>query len=288
VQIIEVTDLGARTAVLTLARKASPMRFVVFPMIHLADAKFYAAVQKRLADCQVVVAEGIQGTSTTARALSRSYRLLKHKKSLGMVVQKLDYDALGAEVLQPDMTGAQMDRDWHDVPLRQRFLTSLLVPLFVVWMLFFGSRRVLAQRLATDDLPTPKQQAESDALDENFAETQALILDRRDQLLIDALAKIHEKHSEEPIKVAVVYGARSRHHGGSGNAPALWIHRPQWRMDRSLQPVNAFPRGLSGRSERGFHSYDYAADLGAVADVRARAARVHSGRASDGCPDGVG
>ena len=206
-QIIEVTDLGVRSAVLILKRRETAMQFMVFPMIHFAEARFYASVQKRLGDCQIVVAEGIQGPSASTRAITRSYRLLKHKKSLGMVEQNLDYDVLDAEIVRPDLTGEAMDDAWGEIPLRQRVLTELSVPIFAAWMLGFGTRRVIAHELATDDLPSPQQQADEDAMRESFGETEELIMDRRDQLLIDALARIHEEHCTEPIKVAVVYGA---------------------------------------------------------------------------------
>jgi hypothetical protein len=39
------------------------------------------------------------------------------------------------------------------------------------------------------------------------APSSRLILDERDKLLLDALASIHEQRRNEPIEVAVVYGA---------------------------------------------------------------------------------
>jgi hypothetical protein len=207
VQIIEVTGLGARSAVLRLRRRGSPMEFVIFPMVHFADAQFYQSVQKRLGDCQIVVAEGIQGRSASTRAITRSYRLLRHKKSLGMVVQNLDYGALNAEIIYPDLTGAEMDRGWEKIPLRQRLQTTLLIPIFMLWMLCFGTRQMLAQQLAMDDLPTPKQEAAEDAIRKNFGETEKLVVDRRDAMLLDALTRLHNEHHEDPIKVAIVYGA---------------------------------------------------------------------------------
>lgn len=206
-QIIEVTPFGARAAVLDLRRKESPMQFMVFPMVHLADQRFYDKVQTRLADCQIVVAEGIQGSSSAARALTRSYRLLRHKRSLGMAVQKIDYEALNAEVVHPDITGAEMDRSWQQVPWLQRVTFALFVPFYILWMLCLGSRRVIAKHLAIDDLPSPKEQALADAANDKFEAMNELVVDRRDRLLLDALEQIHHQHASEPIKVGVVYGA---------------------------------------------------------------------------------
>lgn len=56
------------------------------------------------------------------------------------------------------------------------------------------------------------------------------VLDRRDQLLVDTVAQIHARHRDEPITVAVVYGA---HHIPAVYA-ALLVHHgyrpgePQW------------------------------------------------------------
>jgi hypothetical protein len=206
-QIIEVTDWGARSGVLQLQRKETPLRFIVFPMIHLADARFYEAVHKRLGDCQIIVAEGIQGPSSSTRAITRSYRLLRRKRSLGMVVQNIDYGDLDAQVICPDLTGREMDRGWRRIPWMQRLCFALLVPMYVIWMLCFGSRRVMSRHLAIDDLPSPKDQAMDDAWKERFGDADALIVGRRDRLLLDALSEIHDEHSDEPINVGVVYGA---------------------------------------------------------------------------------
>jgi hypothetical protein len=69
-QIIEVSVVGVRSAVITLTRRDSPMRFVLFPMIHLGTPGFYRAVTSRLGNCFLVVAEGIRGTSATGSVLT--------------------------------------------------------------------------------------------------------------------------------------------------------------------------------------------------------------------------
>jgi hypothetical protein len=61
VQIIEVTDLGVRSAIVRLRRRETPLQFVLYPMIHMAKPAFYAAVAARLKQANVVVAEGVGG-----------------------------------------------------------------------------------------------------------------------------------------------------------------------------------------------------------------------------------
>ena len=60
-QIIEVTDLAVRSAVIRLRRTGTPLQFVLYPMIHMAKPAFYAAVTRRLEQADVVVVEGIGG-----------------------------------------------------------------------------------------------------------------------------------------------------------------------------------------------------------------------------------
>src|SRR6185436_12511967 len=60
VQIIEVTEFGVRSAVTRLRRDESPLEFVLYPMIHIGAAAFYADVTSRLRTADVIVAEGVR------------------------------------------------------------------------------------------------------------------------------------------------------------------------------------------------------------------------------------
>ncbi len=63
-QIIEVSATGVRSSVLRLTRHDSPLRFQVFPMIHIGEPAYYAAVTERLRRCDLIVAEGVGGVAT--------------------------------------------------------------------------------------------------------------------------------------------------------------------------------------------------------------------------------
>jgi pheromone shutdown protein TraB len=69
------------------------------------------------------------------------------------------------------------------------------------WLL--GTRRMLSRYAAVEDLPSL---AESH-LRERYGALTELLVDRRDELLVAAVARIHQERSGEPIEVAVVYGA---------------------------------------------------------------------------------
>jgi len=84
VQIIEVTDLGVRSAVIRLRRRETPLQFVLYPMIHMAEPAFYAAVTARLKRADVIVVEGVGGGgwrgSLLVSVLTLSYRVLRFNR----------------------------------------------------------------------------------------------------------------------------------------------------------------------------------------------------------------
>ncbi|WP_235437560.1 hypothetical protein [Micromonospora sp. RV43] len=72
-QIIEHSVLGTRSAVLRLRRPGSRLEFLVFPMLHVASPALYAAVTKRLRECDLLVVEGVSGRSAVGSALTLTY-----------------------------------------------------------------------------------------------------------------------------------------------------------------------------------------------------------------------
>jgi hypothetical protein len=57
-QYIESSVIGIRSAVITLKHRVTPLRFVLFPMVHVAEPEFFAAVEARAGECDLIVAEG--------------------------------------------------------------------------------------------------------------------------------------------------------------------------------------------------------------------------------------
>jgi hypothetical protein len=209
VQFIEVSVTGVRSAVITLRAPDRQQRIVLFPMLHLGAPAFYAGVTAWLGQCAVVLAEGIREESLITRALTTSYRLPGRRGRLGLVEQRIDYSRLTGEVINPDMTGRQLRAGWQAVPILQRFVLLLVAPVMgaVFWLL--GTRRMLARYAATEDLPDA---AEIMVRDKAQALTE-LLLDRRDALLATALDDVLVQYADEPVDIAVVYGA--------GHMPAL-------------------------------------------------------------------
>jgi hypothetical protein len=212
-QIIEVTDLGVRSAVIRLRRRESPMVFVVYPMIHMAKASFYAEVGKRLTTAAVIVAEGIGGEvrerSVLLNAMTLSYRVLRFNRRAQLVEQRIDRPA-GVPIVYPDVSLGDFKAGWRRVPVLQRLQTWLVLP-FIVLARLFGGTRTVWERSATEqyDLPSP----EEEKFAYQYPKWNAAFAGERDERVLAALYRLHDERHTEDVEVAVVYGA--------GHVPAI-------------------------------------------------------------------
>jgi hypothetical protein len=207
VQIIEVTELAVRSAVIRLRRRETPLQFVLYPMIHVARPAFYAAVATRLRRADVVVVEGVGGgrreRSVLVGALTLSYTVLRFNRRAGLVVQDIDYAALGVPVVRPDVSHEEFGAGWRRVPVAQRLMMWCVLPVVVVARLFGGSRMIWSRSVEQNDLPSPDEEDMADRM----PELDAAFGGDRDDRLLAMLCRLHEQRSGEDIEVAVVYGA---------------------------------------------------------------------------------
>jgi hypothetical protein len=211
-QIIEVGPMGVRSAVITLQRRGSPLRFILFPMIHLGRPEFYASVAEEAGRCQLIVAEGT--TTKRRRTLSGlAYRLLRRHRRSRLVVQNLREETLGPPVVRPDLSMAEIRRRLRGLPLPAYLLSRLalgvVLPYVALSVLLFGAERFLTRSLALDD----SSPSDEPPPGEHWEAVERVIVDERDALLLDALSRIHAERGTEPIDVAVIYGA--------GHVPAV-------------------------------------------------------------------
>jgi hypothetical protein len=193
VQFIESSIVGLRSAVITLTCRTSPLRFVLFPMVHVGEPSFYAEVTARVRKCAIIVAEGIPaGTAPVQERMSRLR--LDH---LVDQITALDLGSLGIPVFweavpPPPRTPAERVRNTAEDA--------------------FGAvaLRLLGRYGDPRGLPS-RDQAES--YDERWVEGRTArwfrdrVIDRRDDALNRRLTALYEEHRERPIAVAVVYGA---------------------------------------------------------------------------------
>ena len=220
-QIIEVTDLAVRSAVIRLRRRESRLQFVVYPMIHMAQPGFYKEVTRRLGQADVVVLEGVgagpapgggagagggsgrRKGSVLFGALTFSYTALRFNRKAKLVEQDIDYGSLGAELVHPDVDTAEFETGWRRAPLRQRLMMWLVLPVVVLVRLFGGTRMIWSRSMEQNDLPSALEEAQQD----RYPDLVAAFGGERDERLLAALYRLHDERATEDIEVAVVYGA---------------------------------------------------------------------------------
>jgi hypothetical protein len=203
-QFIEKNSLNVRSAIYHLIKDGAGLEFVLFPMIHVGSQEFYAEVSRRLAACDLVLAEGVR--SRKVRLLTLSYRVVKWIKRMDLVTQRegMDVASFRNKMLNSDMAGAAFDERWGALPLKFRALLFLCLPLYVVNLFLFGTRETLAENIALEDLPSSEEILSQD---DDFEQYQMLLLDERDQTLIGHIEKL--AHSDQHARkiVGIVYGA---------------------------------------------------------------------------------
>jgi len=204
VQILEATELGGvRSAVWLFRHPVTPLSFELYPMVHVGEAAFFRAVEERLRRCQLVVEEGVRGGDAAAGVSLTAYRVVSFPPRLGLVPQHIDPAALGIPTINPDLSRAEFDERWREVPWRQRATRAAMIAVGSVGLQFVATRRWLAQFLAMNDLPESEEILEVDPDDA----IESLVMDQRDRRLLAALSDIHAERAAEPIQVGVLYGA---------------------------------------------------------------------------------
>ncbi|MER7976009.1 hypothetical protein [Streptomyces sp. NPDC095817] len=208
-QIIEVTGYAVRSAVITMRRTGTPLEFVIFPMLHVASPTFYSQIRVRLRECDLVVVEGIRGRSVGVSALTLAYRFAPRRRRNGLQEQR-DARLLPEDVpvINPDVTAAEAIADLKELSRWTYALLMVAAPVMGLVFALRGPRAFLDEDLAVEDLP-PTLRAELMADDP----LEHALTDRRDRRLLDALGEIHAERGDEPLRVAVVYGA--------GHVPAI-------------------------------------------------------------------
>jgi hypothetical protein len=216
VQVIDVTDGEVRSGIITMGRKSSPLRFVLFPMCHVASPSFYAEVRRLLAGCDLIVAEGVRGRSAQLRAIILAYRFAPRFRRWSLQLQ--NYETLlppDVPVINRDVTAADLRSGLRQLPRWEHGLLLVAAPLMGLVLAMRGPRpfiKYMAVELPTTlqperhlaNLRRDEMRRKGIVVDDPLT---AALLTTRDAVLIQALTAIHEQRQDEPIAVAVVYGA---------------------------------------------------------------------------------
>jgi len=203
-QFIEKNSFNVRSAVYRLRKDGSALEFLIFPMIHIGSSEFYDEISRRLASCDLILAEGVK--SRRANLLTLSYRIVRHIRRMDLVTQQdgMRVESFRAKILNTDIEAAVFDERWSSLPISLRAQLLVLIPIFVVYLFLFGTRETLAESLALDDLPSAEEIL---ADDEDFEPLDSLIIEERDRILLEHVARL-ENQQNEARQIGIVYGAR--------------------------------------------------------------------------------
>jgi hypothetical protein len=201
-QLIEVSEIGVRAAIVRLTSPKAKLVWLMFPMIHLGERTYYRQVEDRMTECDLVLAEGID--SRIVNALTSSYRLTARSAS-GALAQSLGKPAIGHMVVQhSDISGAEFDAAWRKMPVGLRLGIPLLAPLYGLWLRFVADPREWQQMLQTDDLPTNDEVL----LEGLYPALFKLLLRDRNEHLFHQIEDVQRNWGDLDKVVGVTWGAK--------------------------------------------------------------------------------
>lgn len=188
-QFIEHSIIGIRSAVITLVRRSSPLAFVLIPMVHIGEREFFAEVAARARRCDLIVAEGLPSRYVPVQKWVSTLRF----DSLVDQTTALDLEHLGVPV-QWEVPPAEWKATPAGSPAKR---TAQQVKHALNDIAAAGFLRFVGRYGSLSDLPSVDQV--------NIREWRDS--DRRGEQLVHCLDDLHRQRHEEPIKVAVVWGA---------------------------------------------------------------------------------
>jgi hypothetical protein len=197
-QYIESSVIGIRSAVITLKRRTTPLRFVIFPMVHVAEPEFYQAVEARAGECDLIVAEGAPSRYAPVQEWMSKIRL----DDLVDQMTGLDLERTGVPVRWEQAEPPAQARSGRDQAVATAVDSAAAVVL-----------RALGRYGSPLGLPSLDQADEhDDRWDRRAAGRLARIVEdgvlhARDSALLATLGAIHQERCGDQAKVAVVYGA---------------------------------------------------------------------------------
>jgi hypothetical protein len=199
-QYLENSAIGVRAALYTLVRNTGAPQILIFPMVHIGSADYYSQLRKKLGECDVILFEGVRGLRT--RILTLSYRIVAKRARLGLVVQaKSLLLGLPARLVHTDVTAAEFEENWSQIPWRFRLAIVFIAPLYGTYLYFTASRESIGKNLKREDIPSSDDEARADLV----PELEEAILGNRDAKLVAALESLLT--GKVPNTVGIVYGA---------------------------------------------------------------------------------
>jgi len=195
-QYIESSVVGVRSAVITLKRRATPLRFVLIPMVHVAEPEFYREVAALAGECALIVAEGAPSRYAPMQAM----------------MSRVRWDRLVDQLTSLDLESLDVPVQWEyvmdDRPKsgREQAKATIVDSASAVLLRAigrFGSPLGLPNVDQADEHDDRWERVSSGRIGRALEGTML----HRDAQLVQALAAIHAERQHQPVKVAVVFGA---------------------------------------------------------------------------------
>jgi len=224
-QFIEKNSFNVRSAIYHLKKEDDGLEFILFPMIHVGSREFYDEVSQRLAKCDLILAEGVD--SRKANLLTLSYEIVKRIRRMDLVTQRegMKVSSFRAKIINTDIEGRAFDEQWSSLPLVLKVQIFLLMPVYVIYLVLFGTRDTIAENIAVEDLPSSNE-----VLFQNndFDKLDALLIDERDRRLIRKIESLHEANGNDKKTVGIVYGAMHMR-----NVANFLLHKLRYRIAKA-------------------------------------------------------
>lgn len=203
-QFIEKNGYDVRSAIYHLKKDNSGLEFILFPMVHVGSHEFYEQVKARLSECGLILAKGVK--SRRVQYLTYSYRVIRKIKRIELVTQgeALKLADFRHKVVNADLDGQVFDQHWARLALSLRLMIIFGLPVYVVYLLLYGTKESLATQMALDDVPSLEEELMYDERDEVLDK---LLIDERDQQLISQIEELDQAGGGEKKVVGIVYGA---------------------------------------------------------------------------------
>ena len=196
-QFVESSIVGLRSAVITLTHRASPLTFILFPMVHVAERQFYDEVAARARSCQLIVAEGMPAKYAPAHEWMARHRW----GHLVDQVAALHLETLGVPVRW---------ESWPDDQPKSFREELMFHAADVAGAAVLGLTRQITDLMAVASVDQAEEYDQS-ALNLTGGKLDRLMEYRiktaRDAKLVRILGEIHHDRAAEPIKAGVVFGA---------------------------------------------------------------------------------
>jgi hypothetical protein len=203
VQIVERSDVAVRAVIYRLASQEHALEFELFPMIHVAEQRFYDSVRGRLENCDLVLYEGVAGTRVSIA--TQSYRLIAKRRRLGLVYQgdALRRSDIETRWVHADLSAPEFGKAWVRAPLWQRLAVYFAAPILGAYRYLTATRDSIARSLETTDL-SPQDDL---PLDDRLDALMDAFLTRRDGHLLACILRLHQEHRASETRAGILYGA---------------------------------------------------------------------------------